>query len=640
MISSELFYLLEDYQKSQSEASSNQLKEKLKAQGIAESLIEKQLDELKASSGKAPLNETALKSEILQWQAGADVKKCNLAVYRAIAPFAELMYALEQNGSAIEHAFKLAMLFDDEKKALAYLSGFIKANPKAPQPLHDACLFALPTGNYDVKTWRKLCEKHMKEAPFRKLILPNASALESYIRQKSKKQPKEKGKLIKELAAKTKALNDLNVEFKKLKRKRAHLSELEKQRYDQLVIDLSDARKQLTEIGTPFNEQLTLTALIAYKKTRDKELSKELQYFQENGLTDNDFAKFLALLPKRQDDERLIPDITIDGERLGYPGVYLKKLDVMDDKQAARAACLGKQSKCCQSLSSEAGESCVVHGLTSPYGGFYIVCKGDVNNPQVSDPLLGQCWAWRSESGAIVFDSIEAPGIVKTDDELKKCVVTLYKTLALKLVEDEHTHKVSCGEKSGISSEVGIKSIFNAKEHFVEYQGYCDSTTQRAIADIDRPYYHYGVDPESTRRTDELINSFVQSNTINRQYFEMLRWAVEYQNTTMIDKVKNQLTQVEQYDKLNLLKKMESYLSQQWSEKRISALLQDSQHKALLLSCRDAKSQTPLEYAVKNNLVAQVSALTEAGADVNVYDSSSMTPLLCCINSKHCQRDF
>jgi hypothetical protein len=96
----------------------------------------------------------------------------------------------------------------------------------------------------------------------------------------------------------------------------------------------------------------------------------------------------------------------IDGNDLGYPGFYFKKINVQDEKEAARAACLGKLTKCCQSLSGEAGEPCVIHGLTSSNGGFYILCEGDLTNPKISDSVIAQSWVWRSTTNALVFDSI------------------------------------------------------------------------------------------------------------------------------------------------------------------------------------------------------------------------------------------
>ena len=116
-----------------------------------------------------------------------------------------------------------------------------------------------------------------------------------------------------------------------------------------------------------------------------------------------------------------MPPIVIDGNTIiGYPGYYLRRLNVENLQDAEYAAVLGKLSDCCQSMSGEAGEPCAIHGISSAHGGFYVICFGDVNQPKREDQLIAQSWVWRSKLKALVIDSIEADFKGNTHDEVKK----------------------------------------------------------------------------------------------------------------------------------------------------------------------------------------------------------------------------
>ncbi|MBS0289273.1 MAG: hypothetical protein JSS07_04440 [Proteobacteria bacterium] len=55
-------------------------------------------------------------------------------------------------------------------------------NEALQQLMHDACLFSLPRDEWDLKIWRKLSAKFLKESSFREQILPQAAEIETLIK--------------------------------------------------------------------------------------------------------------------------------------------------------------------------------------------------------------------------------------------------------------------------------------------------------------------------------------------------------------------------------------------------------------------------------------------------------------------------
>lgn len=132
-------------------------------------------------------------------------------IFAFLLPYAELCFIIEENGIAAEHAHKLAVLFENETGALDYVSGFIKANKSVDNVMHDANLYAMPTGKWDQNIWRELCAKHMGEEIFRSKILPRADGLESFIQFHEKKF-----KINKENVANINKIAEQTKKFKRL----------------------------------------------------------------------------------------------------------------------------------------------------------------------------------------------------------------------------------------------------------------------------------------------------------------------------------------------------------------------------------------------------------------------------------------
>ncbi len=586
--------------------------------------------------------EAKLKKEV----PNANLKLYNPSVYLALLPYAKLMFSTENNGVPEMHAYMLAVLFNNEGKALEYLKNYNANHNSTRDLMHEACNFAMPRGEFDINTWQKLCAKYLNDDTFRKLILPQASEIERLIRTTSQSKRKPNSEAVKKEIDEIEKISAL---FNKLERKHGELrspanaklvaemrqvlaklvreneekeetgAESIESDYQELQRKLHNKQMALAELGLPFNEQLTLTMLKAFREKYKTDSSKAYKYFLDHGMTQHDFEKFTAL--QRQDDNVKIPNIKIDGASFGYEGYYLMKVPVMDEMHAARAACLGKLTNCCQSLSGEAGEKCAIHGLTSPNGGFYVLCKGDINNPQVSDDVIGQCWAWRSKSGAIVFDSIETDSKSPKTTEMVKL---FYRNLAKTLVANNHTHKVASGASSGISSTVGIESALNAHEVFVDYDGYCDSKQQLVLYDKEKPFYCYGIDENSTIETIKMIEDTLrdpQPLAKSPLFRNALNWALLHNKKDLIEKMMT-MTKEKYPERLEELER-----STQFIESFAAGSLLPELADSFMLGIVNKQGLTPLQLAVLSGDAKSASALIDKGADINAKNNQGETVL-------------
>ncbi len=111
---------------------------------------------------------------------------------------------------------------------------------------------------------------------------------------------------------------------------------------------------------------------------------------------------FMIALNTELKSHDILPDIAIDGRDLGYPGFYFVKMQPGD----LRGFVLGEMTACCQSVGGY-GQWCALHGMTSENGGFYILCKGGLENKSPKDKIVAQTWAWLSKAGSLVCDSWE-----------------------------------------------------------------------------------------------------------------------------------------------------------------------------------------------------------------------------------------
>lgn len=114
----------------------------------------------------------------------------NLDLYAKLLPFTRLACKIEHNNNPELHAAKLAILFNSLDDVFNYLEKFEQANLKRRQLLHDACLFSIPEGNWDIKLWQSLVKEHLLDDQFVRL-LPYAGKIEDYVKKNRKELEKE-----------------------------------------------------------------------------------------------------------------------------------------------------------------------------------------------------------------------------------------------------------------------------------------------------------------------------------------------------------------------------------------------------------------------------------------------------------------
>ncbi|MFJ1269344.1 hypothetical protein ACD661_12320 [Legionella lytica] len=438
--------------------------------------------------------------KVLQEQLNSDVKfilPCSLS--GKLLPLCEMAYQNEQNGLAIDHADKLAKIFEKYQDVFDYLIKF-KTQNTFEHFFHDACLFELPdveTCNFDV--WKKLANTHLANPSFRAL-LPHATEIEVFCAT---------GNRQKNIQTNTQAVEDKIKEIAKTSKTykvlKTNPSPTQQATRDEELANLSMKSMQLSHELAQLCKGMSLmhcnmTILDAFYKEYQREC-KDHQTLVKYGISKASIREFNQLIPRN--DDVLIPNLFIKIADEGYENYYLKKLDVMDKEGAALAACLGKITHCCQYIGG-AGSSCAVDGISSPHSGFYVLCRGNPNAPALSDEIIAQSWTWRSKDNALVFDSIEV-----NKNEPYCPIMPFFNQLTKELITQGHTHKVVCGSGSGIARYQGVIDNSASIEKCVDYTGYSDASTQRVLADVNKPFLFC----KSEYQTKSLIIELLTSGT-------------------------------------------------------------------------------------------------------------------------------
>jgi ankyrin repeat protein len=570
-------------------------------------------------------------------------KYFNQSIYPKVYALCNLANHFENIGHNTEHATKLCVLFKDSKSVVDYLNSYAENSMDNKHPLHDACSFVLPDfkaqgfleegSGCEFEVFQNMAAKgkssqkvalkrHFKE------LLPYAWEIQKQVIDQSKE-----AKLqnitpdpikIDEL---TKQITTNLSRYDSLERSKGKLTDNLKVEYHTLTNVLNTQLCELTRLnaGKSLND-LTLLELMGVSTLFKN--SKEGSYliFMENGIPAKYHEEFKSL--NRDDAGKFIPDVTIDGNEFRYPGYYLMKVPVQDEMHAARAACFGKMTNCCQSLSGENGHPCVVHGLTSPYGGFYVVCQGDVKKPLVSDKVVAQSWTWRSLSEAIVFDSIE----VASTNQIK-LVKSFYSRLSETLATEHQVPKITCGTSSGIR-DFGVQSALCDEERFKDYDNYNDSYKQNAIHDIQQPFLFYNVHDYAKKD----INNFIE-NTLNSPsaltsdplFIKLLNWALVEYNYDVLEKIKECANDKKRDQELfSLINSIQSFVQLDLESPTANEVLSELAGKPHLLFLRNSEKSTPLICAARNRQNDICLKMIENGADVNYHINldDGLTPLI------------
>lgn len=596
-------------------------------------------------------------------------------VCSALVDIFSLVEPEKEDAVIFENAYKLAVTFGSLDDTLKYLES-------CKFQITKACKFKLPEMVLDksklenvktLKKWQQNSKDNMQFGWYRRLWADasniessiSESALQSFRQRKaqlgskakfgiiSSEQEKKIKQVKKELA---KLKHDYKtVKEKKIKQGKSSLSEAEVRIYQNFENEQRKLQLKLAEscFGKKFNDY-DLDMLVAHHiklNSGNREEEYGHSYFAKYGIPDKKYEKFLNL--DRVDNNQQIPPIVIDGNEVGHPGYYLRRLNVEEFDDALIAATLGKHTQCCQSISGEFGEPCAVHGITSPNGGFYIVCKGDPKEPKAEDPIILQSWTWRSKTGALVFDSIESKERARfgyTTQAVGLASAFYNKLTALLLTNTEYKiPSVSGGIRCGIWGSL-IKEHPTTVEQPVDYGGNIDSYKQRRIASKEMLYL---IEPDGEFL---FFNSCAQdANQVENaklpKYIQLIAYALVHNKDTLLDGYKKLfpnvapkiISDVKAYlyllDKGRIDKAADFIKNKNWllnlqnrngmsllmlaAEQANSKLVVKLASKAVCdKNLVDRKGRSALMIAASANNWDVVDKLLSQGADPNVIDSS------------------
>ncbi|KTD59051.1 ankyrin repeat domain-containing protein [Legionella shakespearei] len=573
----------------------------------------------------------------------------NHEVYQKVLPICQLAYAIERNGDPEEHAFKLAMTFKNPNDAIEYLQTYEIYNPKAVYKVHDACGFDLPeVGCCDFRLWQDLANQpsqHKKPnmfSPAFRALLKQAEAIESVYKKPWESSSSRSAAAVKlhvkeyvSLTQQFKKLMLINIDHPtdkqkaELKEKKSQLSQEITQKLIQ-ILEACPLAPSLSEFINGYDNEAQLAILEAFHEHYRLQSSGAHKILTDNGIQLGAIKRYYDLKP--QNDDAAIPNLVIDGKLLGYPGYYLKKLDVTNDMERAMAASLGKFNKThsCQYLGGQ-GSECTEHLITSPNGGAYVLFKGDPENPPDKDEVTGMTWAWRGHNEGICLDSIES------HHENTGMVADFYRYLALELCTNDSipgcpATYVNCGSQSGISSKTGLKNYPARKIFYKDYRGYNDSTSQLKLADPDMPYMFHG--QVHSEQLKEIINNKTQvyltkhlSNASpykdNNALKKTIAFALYTQNENLLQLLRDLAGN--RLEEINALIQINKEYLEQLSAGHIDF---SAFEKGAYLNAMNANGQTALHITTLNADVEHTRALIKLGIDVNVQDKKGNTALL------------
>ncbi|KTD57030.1 Ankyrin repeat protein [Legionella santicrucis] len=579
-----------------------------------------------------------MKATLQQWGLGDfraenDKGPSHQDCYQKALPLCQLALIVEHNGVAEDHALKLAAIFKDEKAVLHYLLQF-KAQNAYNYLVHDACLFELPKADTCAfPQWLKLANLYLANPRFRAL-LPHAEAIEA-MGKMGKKATKQEGQkfdatIRDKIQDVKKELATVSRQYKSLKKKPLANPEERMAREAQLKVcsqRLFELQTQLVLLcqGRLPLANVDMIVLEAFYAKYQQEHSAAQQILIQNGISPQSREQFYAL--KRDNAEKTIPDVVIDGKDIGYPGIYIKKLDTTSDKGAALAACLGKITYCCQYLGG-VGSECVIHGITSPNGGFYVLCQGEAQNPSLDDAILAQAWVWKGQQGALCLDSIEST--VKKEQTAP--VADMFRLLGHTLCQEHHIPQVNTGAQSGITRQVACKDYPAHKEHLQNYAGYCDSKSQLPLAGATMPYLFYGkvASSQLQARIAEETKRFFQELFSTQEALhnnEVLQQVIAFVLSTKNDELLQLLGEyaANHQEAFNVLLATNQYYLQQLDQGIIAF---DALEQGASINARNKKGQSALHLAILKTDKKTISTLIACGINVNIQDKYGNTALI------------
>lgn len=249
-----------------------------------------------------------------------------------------------------------------------------------------------------------------------------------------------------------------------------------KKERETIKADYQTAIDQILSANTPLRTLFNYGKHVCYNRL--KENPTAAYHFFEVNMPEAAFDFYLSLHPA--DNPKIIPDIFIDGEEIGYSGYYLKKISPFNPK----AATVGKKTSCCQYIWHPQGRFPTIHAITSENGGYYGLYQKKGLSPSEDDVMISQSWIWKSIRGNMVFDSIETH--IDFRDDYSQMISDFFIFSAHYLVTHHNIPRVVVGRGKITPKELCLLKTTSI-ELSIENINHPDSRIQHIIADKRLP---------------------------------------------------------------------------------------------------------------------------------------------------------
>lgn len=240
--------------------------------------------------------------------------------------------------------------------------------------------------------------------------------------------------------------------------------------------DCQTAIDQILSNHTPLLTLFNYGKQVCYSRLKENPIAA--YHFFDVGMPAPVFDFYLSLRPI--DNPKIIPDIFIDGDAIGYPGYYFKKISPFNPK----AATVGKQTSCCQYLWHPQGRFPTIHAITSENGGYYALYQKRGLSPSEDDRIISQSWIWKSIKGNMVFDSIETH--IDFRENHSQMISDFFMFSAHLLVTHHNIPRVVVGRNKITPKELCLLKS-TSSELSIENLNHPDSRIQHIIADKKLP---------------------------------------------------------------------------------------------------------------------------------------------------------
>ncbi|MDP1604476.1 MAG: ankyrin repeat domain-containing protein [Legionella sp.] len=337
-------------------------------------------------------------------------------------------------------------------------------------------------------------------------------------------------------------------------------------------------------------------------------------------------------------DSQVIPELFIDGTQIGYPGFYLKKLDILSVQGAAYAACL-------YNITSPFHvryfiTDSVVHGISSPNGGFYVLYRQDEDTPKLEDSVMAHAWVWQGDSGALCLETINVTQnvnvalikdmfrylghilcaqydvpYVNTGKFYPSSDSPAFLNFPVSTIHSlDHNRSVDAGEKQFLLAHKEMPFLLFGKVQTPELKSIITSESELFLADL----FQYIGALKDHERLQRIIALMIHAGRDNRNdpFFQSLLDAAGQRKEelrSLINANRRYITELNNQNTMNTHQNIEFSAIQDGAYiNAVNAVGRSALHMAIYNTANNAKT--------RGNDIGQVQQVIELGIDLNIQE--------------------